>query len=106
MRLPATRQKPISFDEVNNAALACPPAVLRRLLPGGKIVNAEYVVRNPTRDDRSPGSFKINMRSGRWSDFSTGDKGGDPVSLVSYIEHIPQHQAARLLAGLLGIGAR
>ena len=43
----------------------------------------EYVARNPTRADRRPGSFKINLRTGRWADFATGDKGGDPVSLAA-----------------------
>ena len=44
-----------------------------------------YVALNPTRNDRRPGSFKINIRTGRWCDFATGDRGGDPVSLVAYL---------------------
>lgn len=104
MRLPATKHQSISFDEVNRAALACFPAVLCRLLPGGKIVAGEYVTKNPTRSDRHAGSFKVNTRSGRWCDFATGDKGGDPISLISYIEGVKMSEAARLLAGMLGIG--
>ena len=42
-------------------------------------------------------------RAGSWADFATGDKGGDPVSLVAYIENIAQGDAARLLAKLLGL---
>jgi hypothetical protein len=56
------------------------------IVPGGKIVAREYVALNPTRADRRPGSFKVNMRTGRWSDFAAGDKGGDPVSLCAYVE--------------------
>jgi hypothetical protein len=44
-----------------------------------------YVALNPTRNDRRPGSFKINIRMGRWCDFAAGDQGGDPVSLVAYL---------------------
>ena len=70
----------IPFETVNCAALATLPAVLTRLIPGGKILGHEYVALNPTRNDRRPGSFKINLRSGHWADFATGDKGGDPIS--------------------------
>jgi hypothetical protein len=78
----------ISFETVNRAAIAALPAILARLVPGGKIVAREYIVRNPTRADRHPGSFKINIRTGHWADFATGDKGGDPVSLVAYLERM------------------
>ena len=48
------------------------------------------------------GSFKINRYNGRWADFATGDKGGDPVSLVAYLADVSQGEAARLLAQMLG----
>jgi hypothetical protein len=95
----------IAFETVNRAALAALPAVLARVIPGGKILGHEYVALNPTRNDRRPGSFKINIRTGRWCDFATGDRGGDPVSLVAYLENVPQPQAARLLGRMLSIDA-
>jgi hypothetical protein len=64
------------------------------------------VVLNPIRADRRLGSFKINVRTGRWADFATGDKGGDPVSLVAYLENVSQPDAARLLGRMLGIDTR
>jgi hypothetical protein len=70
----------IDFEAINRAALAALSAILRRLLPEGRIIGGEWVARNPTRADRRPGSFKINLRTGRWADFATGDKGGDPIS--------------------------
>ena len=70
---------PIDFAEINRAALAGFPAVLARILPGGKRVGAEIVALNPRRADRHLGSFKINRYNGKWADFSTGDKGGDPI---------------------------
>ena len=93
----------IDFDLINRAALANFPAVLARLLPDGRAIGTEWVARNPRRDDRRAGSFKVNLRSGRWSDFATGDRGGDPVSLVAYVEGVRQLQAARLLGEMLGI---
>jgi hypothetical protein len=61
------------------------PRLLERWLPGGRIEGAEYVARNPKRHDQRPGSFKVNLATGRWADFATGDKGGDPISLAAYL---------------------
>lgn len=100
------RGQPIDFDAINKAALAAFPAVVARILPEGKRVSAELVALNPRRADRHLGSFKVNRYNGRWADFATGDKGGDPVSLVAYLASVSQGEAARLLARMLGIGAR
>jgi hypothetical protein len=94
---------PVDFAKVNRAALAAFPAVLARILPGGKRVGAELLTLNPRRGDRHLGSFKINRYNGRWADFATGDKGGDPISLVAYLANVSQAEAARLLAGMLGL---
>lgn len=96
----------IDFETINRAALAALPAILRRLLPDGRIIGCEWVARNPTRGDRRPGSFKINLRTGRWADFATGDCGGDPVSLFAYVEAVSQAEAARRLARMLGLDTR
>ena len=94
----------IDFAKINRAALAAFPAVLARILPGGKRVGKEVVALNPRRPDRNIGSFKINRYNSRWADFATGDKGGDPISLVAYLADVSQSEAARLLARMLGIG--
>ena len=60
------------FAEINRAALAAFPAVLARILPGGKRIGAEVVALNPRCDDRRVGSFKVNRYNGRWADFATG----------------------------------
>ena len=96
---------PLDFAAINRAALAAFPAVLARVLPGGKRVGAEIVALNPRRADRRLGSFKINRYNGRWADFATGDKGGDPISLVAYLAGVLQGEAARLLARMLGLEA-
>jgi hypothetical protein len=94
---------PIDFAAINRAALAAFPAVLARILPGGKRVGAEIVALNPRRVDRRLGSFKVNRFNGRWCDFATRDKGGDVVSLVAYLEGVSQGEAARRLARMLGL---
>jgi hypothetical protein len=60
-------------------------------------------VRNPRRPDRRPGSFLINLRTGKWADFATGDKGGDPVSLAAFLFGLSQSKAAEELARMLGV---
>ena len=93
----------LDFDAINRAALPAISSILARVLPGGKRIAGEYVVRNPRRRDMKPGSFKVNLRTGRWADFATGDAGGDVVSLVAYVEGVSQGEAARLLAQMLGL---
>lgn len=93
----------IEFHSINQAAVPALPAILARLLPGGKISGGEYAALNPTRGDHRPGSFKINVRTGQWADFACGDKGGDIISLVAYLEGTTQAEAARMLARMLGL---
>jgi hypothetical protein len=93
----------IDFAAVNRAALAALPALLRRWLPDGRQVGREYLARNPLRADRRSGSFKINVRTGRWADFATGDAGGDVISLCAYLAGVGQAEAARSLADMLRV---
>jgi hypothetical protein len=85
------------------AALTQLPTLCQRWLPDGRQQGAEWVARNPRRFDRTPGSFKVNLRTGRWADFATGDKGGDVVSLLAYLRGLSQVEAGRLLAQELGV---
>lgn len=104
-RRDASVRRPIDFDAINRAAIMELPALLDRWLPDGRFLGREYVARNPTRADRQPGSFSVNVRSGRWADFATGDKGGDVISLAAYLAGIGQFEAARELAAMLGVDA-
>jgi hypothetical protein len=99
----------IDFAGIAREAIPALTAVLSRILPGGRVIGREYVVLNPRRADRRPGSFKVRVEGGRagaWADFATGDRGGDIISLVAYVEKIGQAEAARLLAHMLGKGGR
>lgn len=72
-------------------------------LSDGKRQNDEWLAINPTRADSKTGSFSINSKSGRWSDFATGDAGGDLVALAAYLQGVPMHEAAGTCAAHLGI---
>jgi len=91
------------FADVNRAALNVLSVLLRHWLPDGAREGAEWVALNPRRPDRHRGSFKVNLRNGRWADFATGDRGGDVVSLAADLSGLPQGEACRRLAVLLGL---
>ena len=80
-----------------------PPQLLAHWLPDGRRMGREWVARNPTRADKRAGSFKINIQTGKWADFTTGDKGGDPVSLYAYLTGRSQLEAARDLINKWGM---
>lgn len=61
---------------------------IERLLPGGYWRGGEWIVRNPTRNDRSAGSFLTNCNTGKWQDFAIGKGGRDLIGLTAYIKGI------------------
>ena len=85
-------------------ALSHIEAICTRWLPDGKKAGHEWEI-----GDRhgTPGkSLKVHLsgsKAGMWADFSTGDKGGDLVSLVAFVEGTAQGDAARKLADFLGL---
>lgn len=91
----------VDFARINAAALARLPDLLARWLPDGRSQGREFVALNPRRNDRHTGSFRVNLDTGRWADFATRDKGGDPVSLAAYLAGLSQIEAARRLAEML-----
>lgn len=93
----------VDIPTVARAALPHARALAERWAPGGRVRGAEYVARNPTRSDSRPGSFKVNITTGRWADFATGDRGGDLVSLAAYVHRLSQVEAARRIAAMLNI---
>ena len=91
----------VDFEAVAAAALPHLPALCARWLPGGRREGVEY-----SCADLSGGagrSCKVNLRTGRWADFATGERGGDAVSLAAAIARCSQVEAARNLAAMLGI---
>ena len=97
------RRDNVDFDAVNRAALPYLASLVKAWCPCGRMCGAEWVALNPTRPDKTLGSFSINVRSGKWCDFATGDKGGDPISLAAYVFQCRQSEAAHVLAATLGV---
>lgn len=93
----------IDFQAINSYLISSLRAIIKSWIPGGKFEGVQYVVRNPNRSDKTPGSFKINCNTGVWKDFSTGDTGGDPVSLYAYVENIKQIESANKLSEMYNI---
>ncbi|MEG0557736.1 MAG: DUF927 domain-containing protein, partial [Comamonas sp.] len=96
-----------SFAEVKHASLQSIEQVLSNWLPGGKRVDGgkEYTAPNPTRADKHAGSLKINLAKGTWCDFATGDKGGDLIDLVRYLDRGTDVESCNKLAAFLGVKA-
>ena len=93
----------IEFGKISQEALNRFPGLLYQWFPDGRVKGIEFVARNPRRDDRNIGSFSVNISSGRWCDFATGDKGGDPISLYAFVRGIGQGAAAYELAREMGV---
>ena len=93
----------IDYFIVNHAARANALELCKHLLPHGRRMGREYEALNPKREDRTLGSFRINLDTGKWADFATGDAGGDFVSLVAYLSDLRQSEAALRLAAILNL---
>lgn len=93
----------IAFKRISDSALLYSDTLVRRWLPDGKREGAEWVAINPTRADGRKGSFKVNMTTGRWSDFAAGAAGGDLVALAAYLYRLKQGEAALKVADMLGV---
>ncbi len=103
-RSPLRRFAPLDFEAINRAALYRLPEVLARLLPSGRIIGPEWHAGSLRGE---PGdSLRVRVRgerAGRWADFATGEKGGDPISLAAAIAGTRQVEGARRLARMLGL---
>jgi putative DNA primase/helicase len=96
------RYRQPDFAGINAAALARLPELCRQWLPGGRLIGREWTCGSLAGE---PGaSCKVNIITGRWADFAVGEKGGDPVSLAAAVWKVPQVEAARRLARMLGVG--
>ena len=103
MSASSMKNQRVDFTRINRAAVAAANVVVSALAPNGHQVGAEWIALNPVRPDKKAGSFKVNLQTGCWSDFATGDSGGDLVSLAAYIGGIGQRDAAIRLAEALGV---
>lgn len=96
-----------TFAQVKAEALRQIDKVLSHWLPSGKRVDGgkEYTAPNPTRNDKHAGSLKISLNKGTWADFATGDKGGDLIDLVRYLDGGTDVDACQKLVDFLRVDA-
>lgn len=93
----------VNFQKISEAALVAASHLVPEWLSAGTRQGFEWIAPNPTRADRNAGSFAINLSTGKWSDFATGDRGSDLVSLYAYINGVEQIDAGRWLHERLGV---
>ncbi len=84
------------FETVKMALRPRLEAVLRDLLPGGRVQGREYVCGSIAGG--SGDSCKTNVKTGVGSDFATGEKWGDVIALTALAMNCTQEEAARFLA--------
>ena len=94
----------VDFQSIAQRALDNSDLLIAEWLPTGKRQGREWVACNPNRQDKNPGSFKVNLDSGQWGDFAAdGVKGGDLISLYAFLNRTNQTEAARSIADRFGI---
>jgi putative DNA primase/helicase len=91
----------IDYDKINAAARSRLDDLLPQWLPSGRIEGNEYRVGSLKGEEGK--SCSVNRVTGKWADFATDEKGGDPISLWAAIRGIKQGEAARELARTLGL---
>lgn len=84
----------LDFKAINATALPYLESILDTLSPKRERSGNAWLILNPTRPDRNLGSFKVQA-DGRWFENTTGDKGGDLISLWAYCHGVDQASAAR-----------
>ncbi len=70
--------------------------IVPKWLPGGTLKGREWVCGSIYGEEGS--SCSVNIETGAWADFATGDKGGDLISLYATQQNIPNAEAYTYLA--------
>jgi uncharacterized protein (DUF927 family) len=89
------------FAEIHSRLIPQAESLLPSWLPGGQFRGPEYVT--ASTDGGQGRSLSVNTTTGAWSDFATGERGGDMVSLFAAIHGLSQGDAAKKLAQDLGL---
>ena len=92
---------PTDIKAVARSALARAGELLPAWLPGGRFQGREYECGNLGGGDGD--SCRVNLDTGKWSDFATKDHGTDLVGLFAAINRMGQVEAARELSQALGV---
>lgn len=85
----------VDFKQLADDLLRDAKNVLDRWFPQGKFRGKEFLIGNLSGDVGE--SLSINWKTGKWKDFSSGDTGGDLISLYAAIHGLEQIEAAKQL---------
>ena len=80
----------VDAAKIHAAAMKHITAFMIRLLPDGQIHRKYWVARCPGHEGQQRPSLRVNLRTGSWTDFGTGQHDYDLVSLAKYIAHAAQ----------------
>lgn len=83
---------PINFRALAEALLAMAEQLVPQWLPGGKRRGAEWVCGSLQGEEGE--SCAVNLVSGKWGDFASGEQGGDLLSLYAAIHGLEMGKAA------------
>lgn len=89
------------FKELNEQLRFNVISLLHSWLPGGRVIGREFTCGDFS--GKKGNSLKINVETTLWSDFSSGDKGGDLISLYARIKSLTNIEAYRELSAMPGI---
>ena len=89
----------MDFKELHQATLPKLEQLLRGIYPSGKVVGREFKIGNLRGE--AGDSLSVNIDTGVWGDFATGEKGGDFTSLLAARLGYSQTDAALLVQTML-----
>ena len=92
----------IDFSKIAAAALCQAEGICCELFPGGRRDGVEFRIGSLAGDAGK--SLAINLRTGRWKDFSSGDSGKDLIALWAAVHNIGMADAAKELDAKLNAG--
>lgn len=93
----------MDFRGLADRLLADADRLLAQWLPNGKRQGTEYKAGSVAGEAGT--SLSINLRTGRWADFATGERGGDLIDLYAAIHGLELGEAYRELDGSPGVPA-
>ncbi len=82
----------IDFGALNDALLQSADELVERWLPGGKRIGHEYVC--GSLSGGAGKSCSVNLQSGKWADFQSGERGKDLCGLYAAIHGLNQRESA------------
>lgn len=88
---------PIEFEALASRLLQQARSLLAEWFPEGRLLGHEFEIGDL---GGSPGdSLRVNINTGKWKDFASGEAGGDLISLYAAIHGLKQGEAVRALEG-------